>query len=241
MASGVAKVLRFNWPRYAAGLATAALGATVPLPGPLRPAARAAGALAATWTATSVLATWWAYDRSPLYRWRWLLPLLPEPPARYAVLSMGLDEISATLGELFPAAGATLLDLHDPGTTPEGSIRRARACHPPPEGSRPARPEHLPVPDAALDAVFAVLAAHELRTHGQRLALYREIARTLRPGGRLILVEHCRDAANMLAYGPGAWHFHPRAEWLRLGRHAGLVPAGEQTMTPLVRALAYRR
>jgi ubiquinone/menaquinone biosynthesis C-methylase UbiE len=89
--------------------------------------------------------------------------------------------------------------------------------------------------------VFVVFAAHELRAAHQRRALFAEIARTLRRGGRLLLIEHCRDPANVAAYGPGAWHFYPRQEWLRLGHGAGLVPAGEMTMTPLVHALAFQR
>jgi SAM-dependent methyltransferase len=199
---------------------------------------RAAAALAGTWTVTSLLATWWAYDRTPLYEWRWLAALVPPPVRRYAVVSAGLDEVSPALRRLYPAAEATLLDLYEGGT---GSIRRARTAYPPPAGTRQADPDHLPVPGGVLDAVFAVFAAHELHTAPRRRALYREIARILRPGGRLVLVEHCRDAANVLAYGPGAWHFYPRAEWLRLGRHAGLEPVAQRTMTPLVRAIAMER
>jgi SAM-dependent methyltransferase len=86
-----------------------------------------------------------------------------------------------------------------------------------------------------------VFAAHELRTPGHRAELFGEVARALRPAGRLLLVEHCRDAANLAAYGPGAWHFYPRQEWLRLAAGAGLTPAGESTMTPLVRVLVFAR
>jgi SAM-dependent methyltransferase len=89
--------------------------------------------------------------------------------------------------------------------------------------------------------VFLVFAAHELRARADRAALFAEIARALRPGGRLLLVEHCRDVPNIAVYGPGAWHFYPRADWLRLGRAAGLAPVAEATMTPLVRALVYQR
>jgi len=167
--------------------------------------------------------------------------LLPAPPARYAVVSAGLDEVSPTLRRLFPTAQPILLDVYDTRLTRSGSIRRARALVLPPAGARPARPAALPVPDSALDAVFVVFAAHELRTADGRRALFTEIARILRPGGRLLLVEHCRDTANITAYGPGAWHFYPRKEWQQLCQDAGLTPAGEKTMTPLVRALAYRR
>jgi hypothetical protein len=69
----------------------------------------------------------------------------------------------------------------------------------------------------------------------------RGCTRVLRPAGRLLLVEHCRNAANLAAYGPGAWHFYPRREWLRLASGAGLTPAGETTMTPLVHILVFAR
>jgi SAM-dependent methyltransferase len=239
--NGVGRVVAFNWPRYAAGLVTVAVCAAVPVPDLLRYPVRFGAGLALVWIATSLIATWWAYDYKPLYGWHWLTRLLPGPPARYAVVSTGLDEISPTLKQLYPAAEAVLLDLYDPRLTREGSIRRARAIVPPPARAQPARPDALPVPDGWLDAVFVVFAAHELRTHSQRRALFTEIARTLRPDGSLLLVEHCRDAPNIAAYGPGAWHFYRREEWRRLGREAGLLPAGETTMTPLVRALAYQR
>jgi SAM-dependent methyltransferase len=239
--NGVGRVVVFNWPRYAAGLATVIVCAALPVPDLLRYPVRFGAGLALVWIATSLIATWWAYDYKPLYDWLWLTRLLPGPPARYAVISAGLDEISPTLGRLYPAAEAVLLDLYDPRLTREGSIRRAHALVPSPAQARPARPDALPAPDGSLDAVFVVFAAHELRARGQRRALFVEIARTLRPGGSLLLVEHCRDAPNVAVYGPGAWHFYRREEWLRLGRHAGLLPAGETTMTPLVRALTYRR
>jgi SAM-dependent methyltransferase len=237
--TGVGRVVAFNWPKYAAGVATIAAGAAAP--GPIRRPARAGAALAAAWVAGSLAATWWAYDRSPLYRWRWLTSLLPAPPARYAVISAGLDEVSPALRRLYPAAEPILLDLHDPARPGSGSIRRARALVAAPAASRPARPGRLPVPTAGLDAAFLVFAAHELRVPADRAALFAEVGRTLRPGGRLVLVEHLRDAGNLLAYGPGAWHFYPRPEWLRLARTAGLTLAAEAAVTRLVRALVFER
>ncbi|MDH6121006.1 hypothetical protein ABH930_005130 [Kitasatospora sp. GAS204A] len=63
----------------------------------------------------------------------------------------------------------------------------------------------------------------------------------LRPGGTLILVEHLRDAANTAVYGPGAWHFLPRSEWLRLAYGAGLVEAGERRIGGFATAFAPRK
>jgi SAM-dependent methyltransferase len=233
-ATGVGRVVRYNWPRYAAAGLAVGVGGLV---SPLRPVAL----LALAWIGAGLLVTWLAYDRTALYRWHWLLPLLDTAPGRYAVVSTGLDEASAALHRLLPGSHATLLDLYDPAVTRTGSLRRARALTTTPAQSQPARYHAFGVPDAQFDAVFLVFAAHELRTTAQRTALHREIARTLRPHGRLILVEHCRDTANLLAYGPGALHFYSRRHWLRLARDAGLTPVGRARMTPLVHALAYRR
>jgi SAM-dependent methyltransferase len=237
----VGRVVAFNWPRYTAVVVAIALAAAVPVPGPARYPLHVGAALAAAWVAAGLAVTWWVYDHSPLYRWRWIADLLTAPPDRYAVVSTGLDEVSPALRELFPAARAVLLDLYDPRLTAGGSIRRARSLVPPPAATRAARPDRLPVPAGTVDAVFLVFAAHELRAGNQRRALFAEISRTLRPGGRLVLVEHCRDAANIATYGPGAWHFYPRREWLRLARGSGLTPVAHRSMTPLVHALACQR
>ncbi|WP_327010884.1 class I SAM-dependent methyltransferase [Dactylosporangium sp. NBC_01737] len=235
--AGVARMVRYNWPKYATAAATLLVVAVLPWPWSLLTVPGAAG------VAVSLAATWWAYDHSRLYDWRWALDLLPAntEPQRYAVVSTGLDEISPALRELLPGAEPTLLDCYDPVVMTEGSVRRARRLNPPPDGSVRADAACLPVRDAGQDAVFLAFAAHELRVPAQRRALFAEVARVLRPGGYLVLVEHCRDAATVAAYGPGAWHFYPRREWLRLARGARLAPAGEATMTPLVRALVFKR
>jgi SAM-dependent methyltransferase len=228
-------VIRYNWPKYVVALLAVGAGLAIPVP-----LVRVAAVGLAAWVAVGLAASWWVYDRSPLYRWTWVTELLPAPPERYLVLSTGLDEISATLADRYPGAAATVVDLFDPAVS-EASIRRARA-HVPPEPSTVAgRPDRLPVPDGSQDAVFAAFAAHEVRDRRQRRAVFAEMTRVLRPGGRLVLVEHCRDAANIAVYGPGAWHFFPRGEWLRLAAGAGLARVGETTMTPFVRALVLAR
>ncbi|MEV0568644.1 class I SAM-dependent methyltransferase [Dactylosporangium sp. NPDC050588] len=227
-------MVRYNWPKYLVAAVLLVAAATLPWPWRLLAVPGAAG------VAVSLAATWWVYDRSRLYEWRWALDLVP-PPRRYAVISTGLDEISPALRGLLPDAEPTVLDCFDPVIMTEGSVRRARRLHPPPAGAVPAGVTALPVADGGQDAVFLAFAAHELRVPAQRAALFAEVARALRPGGHLVLVEHCRGAATVAAYGPGAWHFYPRREWLGLARGARLTLAGETTMTPLVRALVFRR
>lgn len=232
--SGVARMVRYNWPTYAGAAAALLVVAALPWPWWLLAVPGAAGVV------VSLVATWWVYDHSRLYDWRWTLDLLP-PPRRYAVVSTGLDEISGTLRTLLPGAEPTVVDCYDPVVMTEGSVRRARRLNPPPDGALRGGPAALPVAAGAQDAVFLAFAAHELRVPAQRQALFAEVARVLRPGGHLVLVEHCRGLATVAAYGPGAWHFYPRREWLRLARGARLTLAAEAGMTPLVRALVFQR
>jgi SAM-dependent methyltransferase len=80
-----------------------------------------------------------------------------------------------------------------------------------------------------------------LRRAREREDLFTECGRALRPGGTLILAEHLRGIANMAAFGPGAWHFLPRAEWLRLAAHAGLRPTAERRLAHLITAFAFTK
>lgn len=233
----------YNWPLYAGGLSAVAGGLALAPRLPRVPAALArTGALAAAaLLAGSTAACWWVYARSELYSLDWLTGPLPDGPGDHLVISAGLDETSHPLALRYPRTDQTVVDLYDPALTTEGSIRRARRRVPPRPGTLPGRPSRLPLATGSQDTVFAVFAAHELRLAPDREALFTEITRTLRPGGTLILVEHLRDRANTAAFGPGAWHFMPRREWLRLADGAGLRSVTETRIANLVTACAFSR
>ncbi|MGF1426662.1 class I SAM-dependent methyltransferase [Kitasatospora sp. LaBMicrA B282] len=236
------EVIRYNWPLYAAGLLAVGTGWAVGrrCTGAARGLGRAGAAGAAAHLATSTLATWLVYDRSDLHDYTWLPALLPDGPGDHLVVATGLDEASRPIAARHPDVPQRIADLYDPALTTEGSIRRARRRVPPAPGGIPARPGALPAATGSLDTVFAVFAAHELRRPADRTALFTEIARVLRPGGTLVLVEHLRDAANTAVYGPGAWHFLPRTSWLGHAAAAGLHPAAERRIAGLVTAFAFR-
>jgi SAM-dependent methyltransferase len=242
--SGVREVALFNWPMYAAGASAAVAGWALSRRLPARPArlARAGAATATALLVGSTAATWWVYDHTRLFSFDWLDELLPEGPGDHLVLSAGLDETTRPLAARHPGAAQRVVDLYDPALMTSGSIRRARRLT---GGAAPGtlrgRPAALPTGSGTHDTVFAVFAAHELRRRADREALFAECARVLRAGGTLVLVEHRRDAANAAAYGPGAWHFLPRSEWLRLADHAGLRRAAERRIARLVTVFAFRK
>ena len=92
-----------------------------------------------------------------------------------------------------------------------------------------------PLEAESVDVVFGLLAIHELRSEEERSAWFAEARRCLRKGGRVILVEHVRDLANFLAFGPGFLHFHSLASWRRNWESAQLRSLDDFRVTPWVR------
>ncbi|HSH39208.1 MAG TPA: methyltransferase domain-containing protein, partial [Chthoniobacterales bacterium] len=201
---GVAQILRFNWPMYAAAVVVLTAGAAViywiPLPSLVRAAAFTGLGLAAFWLLVSLAVSHYIYDVAGIYRDNWLVSAMPQAPRRYVNLHAGLDEFSSVLEKRFPNAERRILDFFDPQGMTEPSITRARKL----ARDQPVA-EHvdfraLPVGDDALDAAFLIFAAHELREPESRVELLRELRRSLAANGRIVVVEHLRDVPNLLAF-----------------------------------------
>lgn len=236
-AQGLLTIVRLNWPLYAAALlvlAVAVCTLTMAGSGWLRSFALLA-VLGALWfLAGSLVVSFFVYDLSALYRWNWISPLLAGTHVEMVlVCHTGFDEISEPLRKLHPEWNIQVLDHFDPATMTEPSIRRARKLHPPRPGDLATPFDRWP--DLRADLVLAVLSIHELRTDMERIAWFSECRRHLAPDGRLILVEHARDFANFLAFGPGFLHFHGVKSWQRCWDSAGFVLARQRRITPFVR------
>lgn len=234
---GTVQVFRYNWPYYAAAVLTCAFALGMLLiarPPLLRLALGAGGTLALVWIGVSIGVTWYVYDHSPLYRWDWVAALFPRRPNRWANFHAGLDETTSELGRLF-GGPPVALDMFDPREMTEASIRRARSATPSSVPWVTVRPSFLPLRDASLDAVFLILVAHELRSEESHRAFWREVGRVLQTGGRVLLVEHLRNPATFLAYGPGFLHFMPRSRWICAAETAGCRIEREFGITPFVR------
>ncbi|WP_240635593.1 class I SAM-dependent methyltransferase [Hymenobacter rigui] len=186
-------------------------------------------------TVVSLLISWYVYDISGLYGFRWL-SCTAAPPQRVVNIHAGFDETSALLRQRFPGAALRVLDFYDPAEHTEISIRRARAAITPYPGTEAVRPAQLSLATASIDLVVVMLAAHEIRHPAQRVAFLCEIGRVLTPNGRAVVVEHLRDSANFMAYTVGFLHFYSRATWLAAFRAGGLRLEREQKLTRFISA-----
>jgi hypothetical protein len=237
---GMITIARFNWPFYLAALAMfVAAGSVIFLTsGPLRAASAVAFGCAAYFIFVSLGVSHFVYDCSDLYRWSWLGRATHGAPVRQAIFChSGFDETSPELRERFSEVQWTILDHYDPERMTEPSIHRARSSFPPTPGTLACRYNAWPLPANSADVVFGLLAIHELRTEAERSAWFAEARRCLRQGGRIVLAEHVRDAANFLAYGPGFLHFHSLASWNRCRENAGLRSLDQFRITPFVQIL----
>jgi SAM-dependent methyltransferase len=201
-----------------------------------------AGAVIAGWLAC---ASFWAFhsmfDRSELLNGQWLAQELPQAPRRWVQINVGLEETTLPLHRVFPEAEGKMLDLYNPAVMTEPAVTRARQRTADVATITVQQPDSLPVEDSWGDVVVVMLAAHEIRDEQKRERFFAELCRVVSPEGKLIVVEHLRDLAAALAFGPGVVHFYPRSEWLRLGRSAGLDVERERRITPFVRVFVYRR
>jgi hypothetical protein len=230
-------IARFNWPLYGAAFAVliAAVAGIFLFSGLFKIPCAIAGACAVYFIFGSLGVSHLVYDRSELYRWSWLDRALNDRPIRQAIFChSGFDETSLELREHFSDAQWTVLDHYEPERMSEPSIHRARKLFPPTAGTLACSHDAWPLEAGSADVIFALLAIHELRTETERAAWFAEAKRCLRTGGRVVLVEHVRDTANMLAFGPGFLHFHSCASWRRCWERARLRSLDQFSVTSFV-------
>jgi SAM-dependent methyltransferase len=242
---GVSQILLYNWHFYAAALALdlviALLLIKLPLHANYRPALYLVAVPPTFWAGSSILVSYYVYDRSCLYQWHWLATVLKSDAGAWLNIHAGLDQTSVPLRHIFPSSHTKSLDIYAPSEMSEPSIARARRrahLNPVQETANPAA---LPQSDSAWDTVFLIFTAHELRTHNAKVKLFRELHRVLKWDGRIVLVEHLRDWKNCLAYGPGCLHFFSRQQWLAVCNETNLRVLEERWITPFVKCFVFAK
>lgn len=233
---GVSAIVRFNWPFYVASCLVIVVGLLLSysLSGWMAAIVLTGTALALWLTTASLLASWWVYDVSDLHCYGWLSRAAGKSSGRWINAHSGFDETTMALKERLPGEWI-VLDHFDPVCMSEPSIHRAKKLYPPLPGTLAAPFDVWPVASASIDGIFGLLAIHELRTHADRVKWFSEARRVLAADGRVILIEHVRDAANFIVFGPGFLHFHSIETWSRSWQHAGFELAQTFRISPWLR------
>jgi hypothetical protein len=245
MASSFSRALtlaRYNWPLYVFATLVAIVGIALCLAATSTTIRLLGGvaALVAVWFATaSFLAFHAMFDRSSLLRGTWLPELLEKAPEKWVQISVCLEETTLPMNQLFPAAEGVLLDIFSPSVMTEPAVTRARARSQN-DHAVAVTPASLGVADEWADATVIMLAAHEVRNAAMRESLFRELSRITAAGGRIVVVEHLRNFAAFLAFGPGFFHFLPRSEWIRLSTQSGMRLISESSITPFVHVFVFK-
>lgn len=233
---GVTNIIRFNWHFYAMAIAGiffllffghAILGFYSEL-------TTALCVIIIVLIGSSLAVSYYIYDASDLYTLNWLSNSVTMSPHKIVNIHAGFDETSLLLKTRFPKANLVVLDFYDSAKHTEISIERARKAYPAYPGTISVSTSQLPIDNNSVDAVFLILAAHEIRSAEERILFFKEIERILKPKGILVLTEHLRDRSNFLAYTFGAFHFFSKKTWYRCINSTNLVITKEQKITPFI-------
>ncbi len=233
---GVWNIIRFNWHFYvlSTGLAMALLYLrSIQTVIPQEYMVFAAFVIVSI-TLISLLASLYVYDLSGLYSLKWMDRLALGKMNSMVNVNAGFDETSELLARRYQGVKLSVLDFYNSKKHTEISIKRARKAYPPYPNTLSITTDQIPLEDNSVDIVFAILSAHEIRNNNERMAFFKELKRTLKANGKIVVTEHLRDMPNFLAYTIGFFHFHSKSTWLQTFRNADLTISKEIKITPFL-------
>jgi SAM-dependent methyltransferase len=187
-------------------------------------------------TLITLLVSFYVYDFSPLYKLNFLDNLGILPNANLVNINAGFDETSHILVQKFPKTNLEVFDFYDPSKHTEISIERARKRYAPYPNTKVVETSKLPLSANSVDYIFVIFAAHEIRNMDERILFFQQITDSLKPNGKIIVVEHLRDLPNFLAYNIGFLHFFAKSEWKKTFNTAQLSIHKEVKLTPFISA-----
>lgn len=233
---GVLNIVKFNWHFYliAAAFVCAVLAVAVFLKPILFWVCVLAISAALVSTVVSLAVSYYVYDYSGLYNFKWLNELTKQNPQSIVNIHSGLDETSGTLAKHFPDAKLSVFDFYDPKKHTEISIVRAREAYPPYPATITINTESLPLAPRSTDIIFNILALHEIRNRDERISFLKQQRSAISEDGYCVVMEHLRDVPNFLAYSIGAFHFHSKKEWMQNFSQAGFRIGKSFKVTPFI-------
>ncbi len=178
----------------------------------------------------------YVYDFSGYYDFHWLKNCTLADSGTNQILNInaGFDETSFIIKNNFPQSDLKVFDFYDAKRHTEPAIIRARKVSLVYPDTQQIRSNSIPLKDKSVDLIFLLSAAHEIRSHEEKVQFLKECYRLCKPGGKVIMVEHLRDFPNFLAFSVGFTHFFSRKAWKKAFESAGFSTFMEIKFTPFM-------
>jgi len=183
-----------------------------------------------------LLVSAYVYDFSGYYELHWMTELIRDREKVKMIVNInaGFDETSFIIKSKFPQSDLKALDFYNAAQHTEPAIKRARKVSLVYPDTRQVASGSMPLEDRTIDIVFLLSAAHEIRSHEEKVLFLKECHRLCKPGGRVVMVEHLRDFPNFLAFSVGFTHFFSRSVWKNAFERAGFASFQETKFTPFM-------
>jgi SAM-dependent methyltransferase len=178
----------------------------------------------------------YVYDFSGYYNFRWLSNCSVSDSSANQILNInaGFDETSFIIKRNFPQSDLKVFDFYNAKQHTELAIIRARKVSLVYPNTQQIKSNSIPLKDKSADIIFLLSAAHEIRSHDERVQFLKECHRLCKPNGKIIMVEHLRDFPNFLAFSVGFTHFFSRSAWKKAYKQAGFLSFHETKFTPFM-------
>lgn len=233
---GVLNIIRFNWHFYAVALLIIILLITYTFlfSSIFNEFIQIFVVFVCLGTFTTLIASYYIYDCSDLYTLNWLNDIRVNADAKILNINAGFDETSYLLKKKYPIADLKVFDFYNPIKHTEISIERARKAYPPYLKTEIIDTNQINLDPKSADLIFLIFAAHEIRNQQEQTLFFCQLKKTLKPNGKIIVVEHSRDFYNFLIYNFGILHFFSPNRWRTVFKDAGLNLLQRKKITPFI-------
>jgi len=162
-----------------------------------------------------------------------------SPTMTIVDINLGLRGFPIALSRRLTTGTVIVLDVYNPLMAPNRALARAhdkaeRPGSDPRLSWRDGNINLLPLPDNCVQAVTLVQIASELWQEGDRLKLFEEAHRILRPGGCLLLAERVRTPVNLLVSGPAGLRLRPLSYWQDLIERSDFKTGRSKSLRDLI-------
>jgi ubiquinone/menaquinone biosynthesis C-methylase UbiE len=178
----------------------------------------------------------YVYDFSGYYNFQWLKKCSIDNTNANQILNInaGFDETSFIIKNNFPQSDLKVFDFYNAKQHTEPAIIRARKVSLVYPNTQQISSNLIPLKDKSVDIIFLLSAAHEIRSHQEKVQFLKECYRLCKPKGKVIMVEHLRDFPNFLAFTIGFTHFFSKKVWKTAFHSAGFSSFTEIKFTPFM-------